>query len=212
LLVGFFVKNGKDMKNSDIKFLTRIVSLVSLGKGKKLEEELREAFSHGVKVKRVEEAILQCYLFAGFPAVIEGFTVLRKFVGKGSAKSKGYNVDKFYSNGVKTCKKVYGESFDKLIKNMESLHPELLEWMLIEGYGKVLSRDVLNLKVRELLNVAILTSLGWERQLYSHLRGALNVGVRQEDVIKTIEEITDICGIAKVKRALKIFQNILSSL
>ncbi|MFN3134408.1 MAG: carboxymuconolactone decarboxylase family protein [Candidatus Kryptonium sp.] len=200
------------MKNTDIKFLVRIASLVSLGKVKKLEKELSKALSYGVKVKRIEEAMLQCYLFAGFPAVIEGFTVLRKFVGESSAKSKGYNVDKFYSNGVKTCKRVYGESFDKLLKNMKSLHPELLEWMLIEGYGKVLSRDVLNLKERELLNVAVLTSLGWERQLYSHLWGALNVGVKKEDITETIKEIGDICGIAKFKRALKIFQDILSSL
>ena len=56
----FLLKMGKIMKNSDIKFLTRIVSLVSLGKRRKLEEELRKAFSHGVKVKRIEEAILQC--------------------------------------------------------------------------------------------------------------------------------------------------------
>ncbi len=197
------------MKYTDIKLLARIVSLVSLGKMKKLEGELNRALSSGVKVERIEEAILQCYLFAGFPAVIEGFMVLRKFIRESPKKSKGYSVEKFYSSGVKTCKKVYGESFDKLVKNMKSLHPELLEWMLIEGYGKVLSRDVLSLKERELLNVSILTSLGWKRQLHSHLRGALNVGVKRDDITKIIEEIADICGVTKIKRALKIFEDIL---
>jgi len=33
--------------------------------------------------------------------------------------------------------------------------------MIMEGYRKVLNRDVLSLKEREVLNVAILTTLGW---------------------------------------------------
>ncbi|CUU01802.1 4-carboxymuconolactone decarboxylase [Candidatus Kryptobacter tengchongensis] len=198
------------MKNADIKFLARVVSLVSLGKTKNLEEELKKNLLIETNLRRVEEAILQCYLFAGFPAVIEGFIVLRKLANKRSARPKDYNVNKFYLNGVKTCQKVYGENFDKLIQNMKSLHPDLLKWMLIEGYGKVLSRDVLSLNERELLNVAILTSLGWERQLYSHLKGALNVGVKQNEVIEIIETISDICGAKKANTALRIFQKILS--
>lgn len=193
----------------DIKFLTRIASLVSLGKKRKLEDEIIKALSSGVKVKRVEETILQCYLFAGFPAVIEGFEVLRKFTSNNQRKVKKYDVDKFRSNGIKTCKKVYGKNFDKLAKNIKSLHPELFDWMIIEGYGKVLSRDVINLKERELLNISILTSLGWKRQLYSHLKGAINTGAKPEEIINVIKNISDICGVNKTNNALKILKNLI---
>lgn len=189
--------------SDDLKFLARIVFAVSLGKVRKLKDEISKALSSGVDPQRIEEAILQCYLFAGFPAVIEGFTVLRKFTNGNSVASE-YDVEKFYSNGIETCKKVYGKNFEKLVQNMKSLHPELFEWMIIEGYGKVLSRDILSLKERELLNVAILTSLGWKRQLLSHLKGALNTGAEFKELSELIETISDICGKTKINKARKI--------
>ena len=189
----------------DMKFLTRIVSLVSSGKLKKLSVEIERALKRKINVRRIEEAILQCYLFAGFPAVIESFKVLRDVVGQKNAKAKEYDVEKFYVNGVETCRKVYKEDYEKLIQNMKALHPEIAQWMIIEGYGKVLSRDVLSLREREILNVAILTTLGWERQLRSHLKGALNVGVERSQIFKVFKNISDICGRRKIKKAKEIF-------
>jgi alkylhydroperoxidase/carboxymuconolactone decarboxylase family protein YurZ len=44
-------------------------------------------------------------------------------------------------------------------------------------YGRVFSRPGLTLKERELINVTVLALQGLDRQLYSHLRGCLRVGV-----------------------------------
>jgi 4-carboxymuconolactone decarboxylase len=131
--------------------------------------------------------------------------VLRDVVGQKNAKAMEYDVEKFYVNGVETCRKVYKEDYEKLIQNMKALHPEIAQWMIIEGYGKVLSRDVLSLREREILNVAILTTLGWERQLRSHLKGALNVGVERSQIFKVFKNISDICGRRKIKKAKEIF-------
>ncbi len=194
--------------NKDLKFLIRIVALVSLGKRKKLKNEISKAISSNVKLKRIEEAILQCYLFAGFPAVIEGFKVLREIRNDNRRKSKKYDVNKFRADGIKTCRKVYGKNFNKLVQNIKSLHPELFDWMIIEGYGKVLSRDVISLKEREILNVSILTSLGWKNQLHSHIKGAINTGAKREEVESAINSISDICGKHKANIALKILSKI----
>lgn len=194
--------------NKDLKFLIRIVSLVSLGKKRNLKSEISKALSSNVKLKRIEEAILQCYLFTGFPAVIEGFKVLRGLTHNNKIKSKKYDVNKFRADGIKTCKKVYGKNFYKLVQNIKSLHPELFDWMIIEGYGKVLSRDVISLKEREILNVSILTSLGWKNQLHSHIRGAINTGAKREEISSVIKDISKICGKHKSKIALKILAKI----
>jgi 4-carboxymuconolactone decarboxylase len=194
--------------NKDLKFLIRIASLVSLGKKRKLKSEITKALSSNVKPERLEEAILQCYLFAGFPAVIEGFKVFREIISNTHRKSKKYNVNKFRADGIKTCRKVYGKNFDKLVKNIKSLHPELFDWMIIEGYGKVLSRDILSLKEREILNVSILTSLGWKNQLHSHIRGAINTGAKRGEIEEVIKSISDICGKSKANTAFKILSKI----
>ena len=48
--------------------------------------------------------------------------------------------------------------------------------MVSDGYGKVLSRPGLDLARRELCVVAQTAVLSAERQLHSHLRGALHAG------------------------------------
>jgi 4-carboxymuconolactone decarboxylase len=59
--------------------------------------------------------------------------------------------------------------------------------MIVEGYGKVLSRPELDVCTRELVNVAVLTVMGRPRQLYSHLRGALNTGAGETEITDALE-------------------------
>ena len=61
--------------------------------------------------------------------------------------------------------------------------------MVTEGYGKVLGRAGLDLATRELCIVALLAPQDAGPQLYSHLRGALNVGAAPEDVDETVRRI-----------------------
>ena len=76
-----------------------------------------------------------------------------------------------------TCAAVYGSMYERLRENIRVLHPALDDWMITEGYGKVLSRPGLDLPRRELCIVAACAAAGQDRQLHSHLHGALNVGV-----------------------------------
>jgi 4-carboxymuconolactone decarboxylase len=64
--------------------------------------------------------------------------------------------------------------------------------MIVEGYGKVLSRPGLDLGRRELCIVAACVASGQERQLHSHLHGALNVGVPAGVVRESLEALTPV--------------------
>lgn len=72
------------------------------------------------------------------------------------------------------------------------MHPEVANWMLTEGYGKVLCRSHLNIQSRELLIITILIITSWDKQLHSHLRGALNVGVKPEEIESLINILQSI--------------------
>jgi 4-carboxymuconolactone decarboxylase len=58
--------------------------------------------------------------------------------------------------------------------------------MVEDGYGRVLGRPGLDLAVRELCIVGLLCPQDAPRQLYSHLRGALNTGASVEDVTEAV--------------------------
>jgi len=102
------------------------------------------------------------------------------------------SVDDWKRDGEQTCAAVYGAMYERLRENIERLHPLLDEWMITEGYGKVLSRPGLDLMRRELCIVAACAAAGQERQLHSHLHGALNVGVPADVVDEAVEAIADV--------------------
>ncbi len=150
------------------------------------ENELTELFEYSKKIKlskqKIYEAILQTYLFAGYPSVLNALKIFGKNY---KVSKKNYNtpeINKLKISGIKTCKKIYGEKFEKLISNVKSFSPELSEWLVIEGYGKVLSRKSLNLKERELCIVAILSVLKFEDQLFSHINGAVRLKTKVEEI------------------------------
>ncbi|MEW6555145.1 MAG: carboxymuconolactone decarboxylase family protein [Actinomycetota bacterium] len=74
-----------------------------------------------------------------------------------------------------------------LQETMRNGEPELFDWLVGFVFGDVLSRPVLDLKMRELATVAVLTALGTARpQLRLHINGALNAGWTREEVHEII--------------------------
>ena len=108
------------------------------------------------------------------------------------------------SRGEDTCRIVYGESYSMLRRNIRALHPALDNWMITDGYGKVLSRPGLDLKTRELCIVAACAASAQQRQLHSHLHGALNAGAAIAEVEAALTALADLVPAAKV-RGFRIF-------
>ncbi len=142
----------------------------------------------------VEEVVLQSYLFAGFPRALNAARIWRGFVGAPLAETLAETggLHEWKERGKMTCSTVYGAAYDKLRDNIRSLHPLLDEWMITDGYGKILSRPLLDLKLRELCIVAACAASGQQRQLHSHLRGALNAGVDAGVVEAVLDSLADL--------------------
>lgn len=135
-----------------------------------------------------EEALLQSYLFVGYPVALQALAMWRERTGKlAPATAHPDDCKKRRARGEKVCETVYAGQYEKLRQNIAKLHPEMERWMLEEGYGKVLSRPGLDLKVRELCIIGVLVGLDAPQQLYSHLRGALNAGATTEEVDTAVE-------------------------
>src|SRR5688572_15727371 len=163
------------------------------------EGELRPvlmAARDGVPGVWVEELILQSYLFAGFPRALNAAREWRRMSGERAPdtdEGTDYSqVDQWRTLGEETCAVVYGDHYTRLRENIRALHPSLDAWMIVEGYGKVLSRPGLDLPRRELCIIAACAIAGQDRQLHSHLRGALNAGASRADVDGALDAIVDL--------------------
>ena len=167
--------------------LVRVSAALANRREEKLEEALKGA-ARGVPSEQVEEALLQSYLFLGYPITLNAFAVWRRISGRPApAPAPGpEECAAWMARGAEVCEQVYGGQYEGLRVNVSALHPDMEQWMVMEGYGKVLGRPGLDLLTRELCVAALLAVLDARRQLYSHLRGALNVGATPSQIEHTL--------------------------
>jgi 4-carboxymuconolactone decarboxylase len=159
----------------------------------------------------VEEVILQTYLFAGFPRALNAAREWRRISGRRAptpAEDDDSAVSDFADRGEATCATVYGEFYDRLRVNIRGLHPALDRWMITEGYGKVLGRPLLDLARRELCVVAACAISRQDRQLHSHLHGALNAGVSAGAVTAALQLLSPLIGDDDMRRYLGLWARV----
>lgn len=185
--------------------LVRLSAMLAAGDDAQVRSGLQVA-SAGTPHAWIEELLLQTYLFAGFPRALNGMREWRRLAGRPLA-GQGTRGD-VRAQGEATCARVYGAMYDKLRVNIRELHPLLDEWMIEEGYGKVLSRPGLDLPRRELCIVAACAATGMDRQLQSHLHGARNVGVAPAAVGDTLDALRGVVHEALLARAMKLWARI----
>lgn len=148
-----------------------------------------------VRTLWVEEVILQSYLFAGFPRTLNAAREWRRISqSKAPLSDEGErfaDAPQWAERGEATCAVVYGPFYERLRHNIRELHPALDAWMIVEGYGKVLSREGLDLRLRELCIVAACAAAGQDRQLHSHLHGALHTGSTHAELEAVLDALHD---------------------
>jgi len=133
----------------------------------------------GAVRRELEETALMLMLYAGFPGALEGLRVLNAAwppAGEPRRHAREGSPATWRRRGEALCRRVYGPAYARLLPAVRALHPDLAVWMVEHGYGRVLARPGLGLRERELVTVAALAALGWERQLVSHVLGAARVG------------------------------------
>lgn len=160
----------------------------------------------------IEELLLQTYLFAGFPRALNGMREWRRMVKPPSPIQPVGDAGRAREGGEETCRRVYGPMYERLRVNIRDLHPLLDDWMIDEGYGKVLSRPGLDLARRELCIVAACAATAQDRQLQSHLHGARNVGVPGPVVTEALEALRGVVPETRVSRGLKMWNRIRNDL
>jgi 4-carboxymuconolactone decarboxylase len=165
--------------------LIRLSAAVAMGSTDVLDRELAAAAAL-VNSDAVEEALLQSYLFLGYPAALRALAAWRTLSGVAAPDTPTVDEADWAARGAATCERVYGGQYAALRSNIAALHPDMERWMITEGYGKVLSRPGLGLALRELCIVALLAPQDAAPQLYSHLRGALNAGASAADVAEAV--------------------------
>jgi 4-carboxymuconolactone decarboxylase len=166
-----------------------------------LADLMRRAKEDGVPALWLEELLLSSVLYVGFARTLVAAGVFRRLepdLAPGGEESQYERWSEWLARGETTCRVIYGKHYDQLRHNVRALHPALELWMIVDGYGKTLSRPGLDLMRREFCSIGMLIPQSVPRQLVAHLQGALNAGAS----IAQVDEVLAIAASASVDPAV----------
>jgi 4-carboxymuconolactone decarboxylase len=199
--------------DDETRALVRLSGVVAAGDELQVRDAVTVA-SSACRPEWVEEVILQSYLFAGFPRALNAAREWRRISGRVAPELDDgedfENAATWRAQGEATCSTVYGPFYERLRHNIRHLHPALDAWMIVEGYGKVLSRQALDLKRRELCIVSACAMARQDRQLHSHLYGAVHAGAKAAEVAGALDAVADLLGPEDTRRYHQLLARVLA--
>lgn len=189
--------------------LVRVSAALAAGREDALRAALEEAARTADPIE-VEEALLQSYLFVGYPAALAALAAWREVGPAPPAEASPDDWPGWARRGAALCRRVYSTQYRDLRDSVRRLHPDMERWMVVEGYGKVLARPGLAPLAREYCIVALLAVTGAGPQLYSHLRGGLNLGAPGDALAETVAVAARFMDIARSEAARATLRRVLS--
>jgi 4-carboxymuconolactone decarboxylase len=114
-----------------------------------------------------------------------------------SMGKKGEKMNKeLFEIGLRVRRDVLGAEYvDKSISQADEFNRPLQELVTEYCWGAVWSRPGLSRKTRSLLTLGMLTALNRAHEVKLHLRGALNNGCTQEEIMEVLLQAAIYCGV-----------------
>ena len=181
-------QDNMDVLNKKQQHLAVIAAFEAKGDIESLKAALTNALDDGLTVNEAKETLSHLYAYTGFPRSLNGLGALQSVLA--DRKAKGIedkpgkdasplapDYDALTQGTAVQAKLRGGEPFDY------AFAPATDYYLKAHLFGDIFARDILTHAEREIVTVSALASLpGVESQLKSHISGAKNMGVSDEEI------------------------------
>lgn len=100
---------------------------------------------------------------------------------------------------------------ERVVDSLKAIAPDFAVYLLEYPFGDIYAREQLSLRDRELATIAALTALGnAQPQLKVHVNAALNVGVKPEEVVEVMMQMSVYAGFPAALNGLSITKEVFS--
>ncbi len=115
-----------------------------------------------------------------------------------------------FDKGWETLNGINSEAGERILRLLKDVSPDMARLVIEFPYGDIYSRPGLDLKTRELITIASLTTLGFAKdQLRAHVYNALNAGCSPTEIIETIMQMSVYAGFPACLNALFVTEEVL---
>jgi 4-carboxymuconolactone decarboxylase len=120
---------------------------------------------------------------------------------------------KMHDKGLEIRKAVLGEAYvNNALKNVDSFNQPLQDLLNEYCWGTLWGREELPRKTRSMLNIAMLAVLNRPHELRAHLRGALNNGVKREEIREILLQVAIYAGVPAAVDSFRIAREFFAEL
>ncbi|MDP2653924.1 MAG: carboxymuconolactone decarboxylase family protein [Candidatus Omnitrophota bacterium] len=114
-----------------------------------------------------------------------------------------------FQKGWKTLGKINRSAPGRVMEMFKDISPDMARYIIEFPYGDIFSRPGLDLKTRELVTIASLTSLGFPQpQLKAHIHNALSAGCSRKEILEVIIQMAVYAGFPAALNALSTAQSV----
>jgi 4-carboxymuconolactone decarboxylase len=178
--------------------ISTIAALTAMGTANnQLKFHIGAALNIGITPREIIEVMYLTVVFTGFPSSLNAiYTAGEIFKARGvSVEKEAAPAGTRRERGLQALSQTSGTTGKAVIEGLASIAPEMSEFILDFSYGDVISRKVLSPKWKEYSMISAAVAKGnMIPQLKVHLRGALNVGCSQKEIIEVIMQMVVYAG------------------
>ena len=100
-----------------------------------------------------------------------------------------------FDKGLKVRREVLGAEYvDNAIKSADDFTRPIQELVTQMAWGEIWTRPGLDRRTRSLINLAMITALNRPHELKLHVRGAINNGLTQAEIMEVFLQTAIYCG------------------
>ena len=157
-----------------------------------LENWTARAAARGHDRGDLEETLLMCVLFCGFPRAITAWGHFSTaWPADAPPRGGALPLEQQQAAGSALFSSIYGKNDSQVREMLNDYHGELHDFVLEAAYGRILTRPGLSALARELVAVGVLAAQDQPRQFLGHARGACSMGATREQLEEVLLTIFD---------------------
>ena len=208
-----FTIGDLDIKTRELLTVTSLTVMQTLPQ---LKAHINGALNAGNSPIEIRETIYQCAPFIGFPKTLNAIAVFNEVIKERGLEKELKDTttvkeSERFKKGFEIQNPMYG---DEIVQNMkglpEDMGADVARFLTEVCFGDFYTREGLDIKTRELMTIAILTTTGNAGVLKSHIKGNLKAGNSIETITAAIIQVMPYVGFPNSFAALKTVKDVIN--
>ena len=185
--------------------------LTALERHKQLREHINSSLNLGLTPEQIIEVFIQVSLVSGIPTAMNALGIAKEVFDQRGIQFTPQQVydpaedpEVLYQRGMEKRRELLGDTpFGSEGGPITNAERDFNRLSIEYAWGSIWTRPFLDLQSRCICTLSGLTAVGRERQIRSHIRGALGLGFTNEQIIEIFFHASFYTGIPAAREAIE---------